>query len=190
MTRGRDTWTYAGVCTRSAHARFGWGWSAVPYPSGVEYDFLEVSLPSQLNSGGLRRLCCIRWGSSSLGRMGKAVSWHRSPLLHGCRCRPLCSRTGAGTQRFSNACQNTSRLASKTARVRSQWLLGCLVTSSYRPLPDEIIAQLIKSRYHNKALSEVKYLSMALIDLQVHAGYASLQATVHSQPRLPACLPA
>ena len=51
MTRGRDTWTYAGVCTRSAHARFGWGWSAVPYPSGVEYDFLEVSLPSQLNSG-------------------------------------------------------------------------------------------------------------------------------------------
>lgn len=30
------------VCSQSRFSVFGWAWSAVPYPGGVEYDFLEA----------------------------------------------------------------------------------------------------------------------------------------------------
>ena len=33
------------LCTRSDYSLFSWAWSVVPYPAGVEHDFLEV--PSQ-----------------------------------------------------------------------------------------------------------------------------------------------
>eukprot|EP00049_Salpingoeca_infusionum_P025361 m.18824 g.18824 ORF g.18824 m.18824 type:complete len:671 (-) comp7952_c0_seq2:122-2134(-) len=31
-----------GVCTNSKYSLFSWAWSAVPWPGGVEYDFLET----------------------------------------------------------------------------------------------------------------------------------------------------
>ncbi|EDQ89077.1 uncharacterized protein MONBRDRAFT_25656 [Monosiga brevicollis MX1] len=51
-----------GVCTSSKYARFAWAWSIVPYPAGVEYDYLEV--PSMMfenwtwDASVLRKLSC------------------------------------------------------------------------------------------------------------------------------------
>eukprot|EP00039_Didymoeca_costata_P004505 m.73733 g.73733 ORF g.73733 m.73733 type:complete len:698 (-) comp12430_c0_seq7:2555-4648(-) len=95
-----------GVLTKADYSLFSWAWSAVPYPGGVENDFLEV--PSMMFE---------QW------------IWKPEILM-----------------RLSSKYDNPSE-----------------------KLPMETIQTLSKLRKHNRALHEVRYLAMALVDMKMHA---------------------